>query len=105
MLVKFLPIAGGIAGNGQDEIMAALSGEWRPASSGVITLDGQDISHLGPAARRRVGVGVVPEERNGHAAIPSMSLSDNALLTNHSLGKTIKHGVIDNAATKESRQR
>jgi ABC-type uncharacterized transport system ATPase subunit len=55
---------------------------------------------LGPAARRRVGLGVVPEERNGHAAIPSMSLSDNALLTSHSLGKTVQHGVIDGAATK-----
>ena len=29
-----------------------------------------------------------------------MSLSDNALLTNHSLGKTIQHGIIDAAATK-----
>jgi len=96
---EILAIAG-IAGNGQDEIMAALSGEWRPPSAGVIMLDGQDISHLGPAARRRVGLGVVPEERNGHAAIPSMSLSDNALLTNHSLGKTVQHGVIDDAATK-----
>ena len=96
---EILAIAG-IAGNGQDEIMAALSGEWRPASADVITLDGQDISHLGPAARRRVGLGVVPEERNGHAAIPSMSLSDNALLTNHSLGKTTQHGLINGAATK-----
>jgi len=97
---EILAIAG-IAGNGQDEIMAALSGEWRPVSAGVIKLDGKDISHLGPAARRRVGLSVVPEERNGHAAIPSMSLSDNALLTNHSLGKAIQHGVIDIAATKE----
>ena len=55
---------------------------------------------FGPAARRRVGLGVVPEERNGHAAVPSMSLSDNALLTNHSLDKTVQHGVIDDAATK-----
>ena len=42
----------------------------------------------------------MPEERNGHASIPSMSLSDNALLTNHSLGKTVQHGVIDGAAAK-----
>ena len=90
----------GVAGNGQDEIMATLSGEWRPPSAGVIFLDQLDISHMGPAARRRVGLGVVPEERNGHAAIPSMSLSDNALLTNHSLGTTVRFGVIDNTVTK-----
>ena len=29
-----------------------------------------------------------------------MSLSDNALLTNHSLGKTVQHGLIDKTATK-----
>ena len=55
---------------------------------------------MGPAARRRVGLGVIPEERNGHAAIPSMSLSDNALLTYHSLGKTVRHGLVDKTATK-----
>ena len=96
---EILAIAG-VAGNGQDEIMAVLSGEWRPPSAGVILLDGQDITHMGPAARRRVGVGVVPEERNGHAAIPSMSLSDNALLTSHPLGTTVRYGVIDSAVTK-----
>ena len=95
---EILAIAG-VAGNGQDEIMAVLSGEWRPPSADVILLDGQDISHMGPAARRRVGVGIVPEERNGHAAIPSMSLSDNALLTSHSLGTTVRYGVIDSAVT------
>ena len=96
---EILAIAG-IAGNGQDEIMAALSGEWRPPSSGVILLDGQDISRMGPAARRRVGLGFVPEERIGHAAVPSMSLSENALLTNHSLGTIVRHGLVDKSATK-----
>jgi general nucleoside transport system ATP-binding protein len=96
---EILAIAG-ISGNGQDELMAALSGEWQPPTGGVISLEGRDISHFDPAARRRAGVGVVPEERNGHAAVPSMRLSDNALLTHHSLGQTVRHGVIDNAATK-----
>ncbi|MGB2259133.1 MAG: ABC transporter ATP-binding protein [Candidatus Puniceispirillaceae bacterium] len=96
---EILAIAG-ISGNGQDELMAALSGEWQPPTGDVIVLEGKDISHFDPAARRRAGVGVVPEERNGHAAVPSMRLSDNALLTHHSLGQTVRHGVIDHAATK-----
>ena len=96
---EILAIAG-ISGNGQDELMAALSGEWQPPTGDVILLEGTDISHFEPAARRRVGVGVVPEERNGHAAVPSMRLSDNALLTHHSLGQTVRHGVIDHTATK-----
>ena len=96
---EILAIAG-IAGNGQDEIMAAFSGEWLPPSPGVILLDGQDISQMGPAERRRVGLGVVPEERNGHAAISTMRLSENALLTNHSLGTTVRHGLVDKTSTK-----
>ncbi|WP_372613305.1 ABC transporter ATP-binding protein [Aquicoccus sp.] len=71
---------GGVAGNGQDELLAALSGEMRAARD-AIRLKGQDIGHLGPTARRRRGLLAAPEERLGHAAAPDMSLTENALLT------------------------
>jgi simple sugar transport system ATP-binding protein len=90
----------GIAGNGQDELMAALTGEWLGDKSGVITLDGGDISSQGPAERRLAGMGFIPEERNGHAAVPSMSLADNALLTNHSLAGVVRGGVLDLAGMR-----
>ena len=90
----------GIAGNGQDELMAALTGEWLGNESGVITLDGGDISSQGPAERRLAGMGFIPEERNGHAAVPSMSLADNALLTNHSLTGVVRGGVLDLAGMR-----
>ena len=96
---EILAIAG-VAGNGQDELMAALIGEWMPPSDGIILLDGQDITHHNPAKRRKAGLGLVPEERNGHAAVPSMCLSENALLTNHSLGETVQKGVINIEKTK-----
>ena len=90
----------GIAGNGQDELMAALTGEWRAQQPGVIALDGIDISISGPAERRVAGMGFIPEERNGHAAVPSMSLADNALLTNHSLAGVVRGGVLDLAGMR-----
>ncbi|MCP3968952.1 MAG: ABC transporter ATP-binding protein [Rhodobacteraceae bacterium] len=71
---------GGVAGNGQDEMLAALSGE-TSAPPDAIKLCGQDIGHLGPNARRRLGLLAAPEERLGHAAAPDMSLTENALLT------------------------
>jgi simple sugar transport system ATP-binding protein len=71
---------GGIAGNGQDELMLALSGEMRVAPD-MLRLDGQPIGHLGPNARRRLGLLAAPEERMGHAAAPDMTLTENALLT------------------------
>lgn len=71
---------GGVAGNGQDELLSALSGETRGAP-GTVTLKGEAIGRLGPEARRIRGLLCAPEERLGHAAAPNMSLTENALLT------------------------
>lgn len=71
---------GGVAGNGQDELLAALSGEIL-SPPGMVALKGQDIGALGPNARRKIGLLAAPEERLGHAAAPDMSLTENAMLT------------------------
>ena len=71
---------GGVAGNGQDELLSALSGE-RPSSGSTVTLRADPIGTLPPRARRAAGLCVGPEERLGHAAAPTLSLSENALLT------------------------
>ena len=90
----------GIAGNGQDELMSALIGEWRGSDAGVMILDGVDVSLKNPAERRVANMGFIPEERNGHAAVPSMSLADNALLTSHSLVELVRRGVLDLSGMK-----
>jgi general nucleoside transport system ATP-binding protein len=71
----------GVSGNGQQELMAALSGEDPRAAAGSITLSGQDIAQRGPRARRRLGLHFVPEERLGRGAVPTLSLAQNTLLT------------------------
>ncbi len=71
---------GGVAGNGQDELLAALSGELK-TSSDVVQIRGTGVGHLGPNERRAIGTLAAPEERLGHAAAPNMSLVENALLT------------------------
>ncbi|MEX5728309.1 ABC-type uncharacterized transport system ATPase subunit [Rhodovulum iodosum] len=71
---------GGVAGNGQDELLAALSGE-APSAGGAVSLHGTPIGRLGPLERRRIAVLAAPEERLGHAAAPDMSLTENAMLT------------------------
>ncbi|MEE4187590.1 MAG: ATP-binding cassette domain-containing protein, partial [Roseobacter sp.] len=71
---------GGVAGNGQDELLAALSGEM-PAPAGMLKFKGQDIGTAGPNQRRKLGLLAAPEERLGHAAAPDMSLTENAMLT------------------------
>lgn len=71
---------GGVAGNGQDELLAALSGEMQTPRD-MVKIGGQTIGHLSPNARRTIGLCAAPEERNGHAAAPDMTLTENALMT------------------------
>jgi simple sugar transport system ATP-binding protein len=71
----------GISGNGQQELLAALSGEDTRAAPEAIELLGLPIGAQGAAARRRRGLNFVPEERLGRGAVPSLSLATNLLLT------------------------
>jgi simple sugar transport system ATP-binding protein len=71
----------GVSGNGQQELMAALSGEDPRAVPGAVTLFGTDIARASPRARRKLGLHFVPEERLGRGAVPTLSLAQNTLLT------------------------
>jgi simple sugar transport system ATP-binding protein len=73
----------GVAGNGQAELMLALSGERLASHDGMIAIDGRPVGRMDAARRRALGLCCVPEERNGHAAVPEMSLIENALLSGH----------------------
>jgi general nucleoside transport system ATP-binding protein len=71
----------GVSGNGQRELMAALSGETPLEDPSAITLLGVNIGGLDPRGRRNMGVCFVPEERLGRGVVPSLSLVENTLLT------------------------
>lgn len=71
---------GGVAGNGQDELLSVLSGE-TTVQAQEIAFAAIPIGELRPNARRELGLLTAPEERLGHAAAPDMSLTENALLT------------------------
>jgi simple sugar transport system ATP-binding protein len=83
----------GISGNGQKELMAALSGEQTVAMGDVTKICGTSAGKLNPAQRRQLGLRFVPEERLGRGAVPTLSLALNALLTN-SDDRMVKHGLI-----------
>ena len=85
----------GVAGNGQDELLALLSGETRLHASERerISLDNQPMANLHPDARRALGLAFVPAERLGHGAVPDLSLADNALLSAFQQG-LVERGLI-----------
>ena len=71
----------GVSGNGQKELLMALSGEDMRASAGAVRVRGQDAGCLSPWQRRALGLHFVPEERLGRGAVPSLSLGRNLMLT------------------------
>jgi simple sugar transport system ATP-binding protein len=86
----------GISGNGQQELLFALSGEQplQREQADKIQIEGQSVGTLDAGTRRNLGLGFVPEERLGRGAVPDMSLADNALLTAHRNGM-VRLGLID----------
>ncbi len=84
----------GVAGNGQDELLLALSGEILSPPE-VVMLEGKPVGQLGPNARRARGLVAAPEERLGHAAAPDMSLMENALLSGQVRKGFLSRGFID----------
>ncbi|APW41942.1 ABC transporter ATP-binding protein [Rhodoferax saidenbachensis] len=71
----------GVSGNGQKELLYALSGEDCRSPKGSITMGQTDVSALHPGGRRNLGLHFVPEERLGRGAVPTLSLAHNLLLT------------------------
>ena len=83
----------GVSGNGQQELLAALSGEDPRARPDAIVLNGEAVGRMNAARRRKRGLGFVPEERLGRGAVPDLSLAHNILLS-HQNKSTVRHGLI-----------
>jgi len=90
----------GVAGNGQNSLLLALSGEEPSDDAATVTLDGLPVGDLDAKRRRLKGLASVPEERNGHAAVPDFTLSDNAVLTARDRLKLAVNGLIRPRAAK-----
>jgi simple sugar transport system ATP-binding protein len=71
----------GVSGNGQRELLYALSGEDTRADPAMVQVGGQAVGHLGPGSRRALGLHFVPEERLGRGAVPALGLAHNLMLT------------------------
>jgi simple sugar transport system ATP-binding protein len=78
---EILGIAG-VAGNGQDELVGALTGLRRP-QAGSVYLDGKDVTGAGPRELHKLGVAFVPGDRQRFGLVMSFPLSDNLVLNDY----------------------
>ena len=83
----------GVSGNGQQELLAALSGEDPRVPRDALVFDGKPVGDTSPSWRRANGLGFVPEERLGRGAVPDLSLAQNMLLS-HQNRQTVRRGMI-----------
>ena len=91
----------GVAGNGQDELLMALSGESVSKQPDSLSIDGKECGQLGPNQRRELGVAAIPEQRLGHGAVPEMSLVDNTFLTTFQRLGLVVSGFIKSSTTRQ----
>jgi simple sugar transport system ATP-binding protein len=89
----------GIAGNGQSELMDALSGEVLAGRPESVMIDGVAAGHMGPHERRRIRGCFVPEERNGHGAVTTMTLAENAFLSGFTRRALVRFRIINTRRT------
>ena len=85
---------GGVAGNGQVELMETLIGEYTTAADSIC-IDGEAVGAMGPTARRERGMSSVPEERLGHGAVSDMSLWENTILSARTRKSMERNGFLN----------
>ncbi len=79
----------GVSGNGQQELLRAISGEEPIRDGKTVEVCGVAAGRLDSGGRRALGLCFVPEERLGRGAVPRLSLTENILLTAYRKGMTV----------------
>ena len=78
---EILGIAG-VSGNGQRELVEAITG-LRRASSGAVRLNGADVTNASARVVASKGIGHVPEERIRFGIVPNLFVYENSVLKQH----------------------
>ncbi len=94
----------GVAGNGQSELLQAISGI-RRAESGSVTLDGRPINVTGdadPSDLRKRGLAHVPEDRHHMGLVLSFEENENSILGYHYDDRYLNGPMLNLASIRDS---
>jgi ABC-type uncharacterized transport system ATPase subunit len=84
----------GVDGNGQTELIEAITG-LRRIASGTIKFKGKDISGLTPRKITETGVGHIPEDRHKHGLVLDYSIGDNMVLQTYYQKPYSNKGILN----------
>jgi ABC-type uncharacterized transport system ATPase subunit len=90
----------GVQGNGQTELVEALTG-LRDVASGQVQLLGEDVTHARPRQITELGTAHVPEDRQRDGLVLPFPIVDNLILNTYYLSPYSKGGLIDEKVRKE----
>ncbi|GCF15825.1 heme ABC transporter ATP-binding protein [Haloarcula mannanilytica] len=96
---EILGIAG-VQGNGQTELVEALTG-LRPVESGTVRFDDEDITGTSRRDRIEKGIAYIPEDRQEEGIVMDYDLIRNSLLGFQTTEPYVERGVIDWAAVRD----
>lgn len=82
----------GVQGNGQTELVEALTG-LRHSTRGQVLLDGKDITSTTPRERHSSGIAHIPEDRQRQGLVGGLSVAENLVLTRYH-DDEFSHGVV-----------
>jgi len=104
---EILGIAG-VQGNGQTELVQALTG-LKEAEAGSVTILGEDLTHASPRKILEKGVAHVPEDRQHDGLVMSFSIADNMVLDTYYIEpyarrSTLQQDVILETARKRVKE-
>ncbi|USZ67924.1 ABC transporter ATP-binding protein [Halorussus salilacus] len=90
----------GVQGNGQTELVEALTG-LRSAESGTVRFDGEGITARSRRRRIEDGIAYVPEDRHTEGLVLDYDLVRNALLGNQTIEPYANRGFLDWGAVRD----
>jgi simple sugar transport system ATP-binding protein len=96
---EILGIAG-VEGNGQTELIEALTG-LRKCESGTVRLNGKDITHLSVRDRIESGIAHIPEDRHKRGLVLDYTIEENFILERHREEPFSNHGFLNHKAIRE----
>ena len=91
----------GIQGNGQTELVEAVTG-LLPINSGSILFEGNEISSYSPRRRHAAGMAHVPEDRNHMGMVGSFTVAENLVLDSYYGPPFSKGGVMKGDVIRET---
>lgn len=99
---EILGIAG-IDGNGQSELVEALTG-LRKVQSGLIEINGQTVVNNKPKQIFKKGIKNIPEDRQKRGLVLDYTVAENVVLQNYKENKYSKNGILDMEAINKKAQ-